>query len=70
MRLLRQFIRIIQINIVLVRHGLEEVIFAIHLFRPIRFLLLLLPWHWFRRVDISHGVRIRRNSRRFGAHFC
>ncbi len=69
MRLLRQFIRIIQINIVLVRHGLEEVIFAIHLFRPIRFLLLLLPWHWFRRVDISHGVRIRRTLEDLGPIF-
>ncbi len=69
MRLLRQFIRIIQINIVLVRNGLEEVIFAIHLFRPIRFLLLLLPWHWFRRVDISHGVRIRRSLEDLGPIF-
>ncbi len=69
MRLLRQFIRIIQINIVLVRHGLEEVIFAIHLFRPIRFLLLLLPWHWFRSVDISHGVRIRRTLEDLGPIF-
>ncbi len=69
MRLLRQFFRIIQINIVLVRHGLEEVIFAIHLFRPVRFLLLLLPWHWFRRVDISHGVRIRRTLEDLGPIF-
>ena len=69
MRLLRQFIRIIQINVVLVRHGLEEVIFAIHLFRPIRFLLLLLPWHWFRSVDISHGVRIRRTLEDLGPIF-
>lgn len=69
MRLLRQFIRIIQINIVLVRHGLEEVIFAIHLFRPIRFLLLILPWHWFRNVDISHGVRIRRTLEDLGPIF-
>lgn len=69
MRLIRQFIRIIQINIVLVRHGLEEVIFAIHLFRPIRFLLLLLPWHWFRRVDISNGVRIRRTLEDLGPIF-
>lgn len=69
MRLIRQFIRIIQINIVLVRHGLEEVIFAIHLFRPIRFVLLLLPWHWFRSVDISHGVRIRRALEDLGPIF-
>ena len=60
MRLIRQFFRIIHINVVLVRHGLEEVIFAIHLFRPIRFLLFLLPWHWFRKKEISAGVRTRR----------
>ncbi|MEM8844471.1 MAG: ubiquinone biosynthesis regulatory protein kinase UbiB [Pseudomonadota bacterium] len=69
MRLLRQFYRIIQINVVLVRNGLEEVILAIHLFRPIRFILLLLPWHWFRSVDISHGVRIRKTLEDLGPIF-
>ena len=69
MRLIRLFIRIIQINVVLVRHGLEEVILAIHLLRPIRFLLLLLPWHWFRRIDISHGVRLRRTLEDLGPIF-
>ena len=66
MRLIRQFVRIFQINMILVRHGLEEVIFAIHFFRPLRFILLLMPWHWFRRVDISHGVRIRRTLEDLG----
>jgi ubiquinone biosynthesis protein len=47
MRLIRQFVRIVQINMILVRNGLEEVIFAIHFFRPLRFILLLMPWHWF-----------------------
>ncbi len=69
MRFIRQFVRIIQINMVLVRHGLEEVIFAIHLFRPIRFLLLILPWHWFRNIDISHGVRVRRTLEDLGPIF-
>ena len=69
MRLLRQFYRIFQINVTLVKHGLEEVIFAVHLFRPIRFLLLLMPWHWFRSVDISHGVRIRRVLEELGPIF-
>ena len=59
MRYVRLFIRLFRINIILIRHGLEEVLFAIPYFRPIRFLLFLLPWHWFRKVDITHGVRIR-----------
>ena len=59
MRYIRLLLRLFRINIVLIRHGLEEVVFAIPYFRPIRFLLLLLPWHWFRKEEITHGVRIR-----------
>ena len=59
MRYIRLFFRIIHINVVLVRHGLEEVLLAVPLFRPMRFLLFLLPWHWFRKLEISHGARIR-----------
>ena len=61
-----QVLRLIHINIVLVRHGLEEVVFAIHLFRPFRFLLYLLPWHWLRKRDIPRAVRIRRSLEDLG----
>ena len=54
-----QILRLLYINLVLVRHGLEEVVFSIHLFRPFRFILYLLPWHWLRQEEISHGRRIR-----------
>jgi hypothetical protein len=30
-----QFLRLLQINRVLVRHGLDELVFNIHLFRPL-----------------------------------
>ncbi|MCY4642425.1 MAG: ubiquinone biosynthesis regulatory protein kinase UbiB [Gammaproteobacteria bacterium] len=59
MRYIRLLFRISHINVVLIRHGLEEVLFAVPYFRPIRFLLFLLPWHWFRKVEIAHGARIR-----------
>lgn len=65
----QQMLRLIHINFVLVRHGLEEVVFAIHLFRPLRFLLYLLPWHWFRSRDVSRGVRIRRALEDLGPIF-
>lgn len=64
-----QIFRLIYINIVLVRHGLEEVVFAIHLFRPFRFLLYLSPFHWVRDTDISHGARIRRALEDLGPIF-
>ena len=43
-----QALRLVHINVVLVRHGLDEIVLATHLFRPVRFLLYLLPWHWLR----------------------
>lgn len=64
-----QILRLIYINIVLVRHGLDEVVFTIHLFRPIRFVLYLFPWHWFRRNGVPHGVRIRRALEDLGPIF-
>lgn len=65
----QQVLRLIHINFVLVRHGLEEVVFAIHLFRPLRFILYLMPWHWLRRRDLSRGVRIRRALEDLGPIF-
>ena len=54
-----QTLRLIHINLVLLRHGLDEVILATHLFRPLRFLIYLSPWHWLRRELPPWPVRIR-----------
>lgn len=57
---LRQLYHLFHINRVLVRHGLDELIFAIHLFRPVRFIERLLPWRWFKEKETrSEGERIR-----------
>ena len=42
------------------RHGLDEVVLAMHLFRPLRFLAYLSPWRWFREEDVPRAIRIRR----------
>ena len=56
-----QLLRLLHINRVLVRHGLDEIIFATHLFRPVGFLRHLLPWNWLPRQqsELSRGARIR-----------
>lgn len=56
-----QIIRLLHINRVLVRHGLDDIILATHLFRPIGFLRHVLPWNWVRRTELeqSRGARIR-----------
>ncbi len=56
---LLQTLRLIRINWVLLRHGLDEVILATHLFRPLRWVKYLLPWHWIRRELPPYPTRIR-----------
>ncbi len=54
-----QILRLLHINFVLARHGLDDIIFAIHLFRPFRFLIYLMPWNWLGGNRKPRGQRIR-----------
>ena len=57
----REGLRVAHIAWVLARHGLDEILLAAHIFRPIRFLRYLSPFYWAslgRRPP--RGVRIRR----------
>ena len=54
-----QVIRLLYIQRVLIRHGLDELVFAMHLFRPVRFLFYLLPWNWVGRDREPRAVRLR-----------
>jgi len=55
-----QLVRLANINFVLARHGLDEIILATHLFRPFRFLYYLAPWNWMPRRRGPRAVRIRK----------
>jgi ubiquinone biosynthesis protein len=64
---LRLIIRLLAIQRVLVRHGLDELIATTHLFRPARYLFLLSPWTWGqRRSEQPRGVRIREALQELG----
>ncbi|HET7650948.1 MAG TPA: ubiquinone biosynthesis regulatory protein kinase UbiB [Gammaproteobacteria bacterium] len=65
----RQVLRLIRINFVLVRHGLDEIVLAAHIFRPIRFLIYLSPFYWLRSRAASRGERIRRALEDLGPIF-
>ena len=66
---LRQILRLAYINIVLVRHGLDDIVLGTHLLRPIRFLLYLLPWNWIGRTQPPRAVRLRRTLEDLGPIF-
>lgn len=54
-----QIVRLLTIQRVLLKHGLDDLVFTLRLFRSIRWLQRLLPWNWFRKPDEAMGVRLR-----------
>ena len=56
----RVLLRLLEIQRVLVRHGLDDFVRATHLYRPLRFLFFLSPWTWFqRRRGATRAERLR-----------
>lgn len=66
---LRQIGRLLAIQRVFIRHGFDEIIFAMHLFRPVRYLRYLLPWNWWRRDYGPRAVRMRQAIEDLGPIF-
>ncbi len=57
---LRVFLRLVEFQRVLVRHGLDEFVRETRLYRPLRFVFMLSPWTWLeRRHGASRGERLR-----------
>ncbi|MEE8511319.1 MAG: ubiquinone biosynthesis regulatory protein kinase UbiB [Acidiferrobacterales bacterium] len=64
-----QLWRLPQITRILVKHDLDEFISAIHLFRPYRWLLRIMPWRWRPRRRVPRGVRLRKALEELGPIF-
>ena len=66
----RVLLRLLEIQRVLLRHGLDDYVRATHLYRPLRFLFFLSPLVWFeRRRRASRGARLRRALEELGPIF-
>jgi ubiquinone biosynthesis protein len=55
----RNLRRLISINFLLARYGLDEVILSLHFMRPLYLLGLINPFNWFRSNDRSQAERLR-----------
>ncbi|HYW90855.1 MAG TPA: ubiquinone biosynthesis regulatory protein kinase UbiB [Gammaproteobacteria bacterium] len=64
-----QSMRLLTIQRVFLRHGLDEVLLDAPVLRSVRFLRHLFPWNWFRRKRAPRGVRIRRALEDLGPIF-
>ena len=59
MILVPQFLRVLTIARVLIRHGFDQLIFSTPMFAPFGFILYLLPWNWRRREYPPRAQRCR-----------
>ncbi len=64
-----QALRLIYISWTLLRHGLDDLILATHLFRPLRFLRWLMWWRLLHNKQVGRGERIRRTLEDLGPIF-
>lgn len=58
MKAISRLIRLMQISFILFRYGLDELVFSLHLFRPLRFFSYLNPYQAVNKKK-PRGVRIR-----------
>ncbi len=72
MNFFSQIARLFEINRILIRHNLDEIIFAIPAFRPLRFIYHISPWNWDKKKRTNRAprpVRIRRALEDLGPVF-
>ncbi|MDX1836145.1 ubiquinone biosynthesis regulatory protein kinase UbiB [Legionella taurinensis] len=69
MKSIKQIFRLLYINWVLARNGLDQLIVSIHLFAPFRFIVYLNPWTWWRRQPLTRGEALRKTLEELGPIF-
>lgn len=69
MKRIKQLLRLLHINYILAKNGLDEVVVSIRLFAPFRFIVYLNPWNWLRRKKLSHGEALRKTLVELGPIF-
>lgn len=59
MRSLKKLFRLLYIKYILLKHGLDRIVWATPLFRPFNFLIIFFPWRWFQKKRPPTGESIR-----------
>lgn len=69
MKSIKQLLRLIHINYILAKNGLDNVVFSLRLFPTLRFIVYLNPWNWLRKKHLSHGAALRQSLEELGPIF-
>ena len=66
---MNRLFRLIYINYVLAKNGLDQVIVSMGLFSSFRFIIYLNPWYWTRRKSQTPGEALRKSLEELGPIF-
>ena len=69
MKSIKQLLRLIHINHVLAKNGLDNLIVSLRLFAPLRFIVYLNPWNLFRKEQLTRGQALRKSLEELGPIF-
>lgn len=69
MNYFKQLKRLFQINNVFAKNGLDKLVVTIKIFAPIRFIVYLNPWNWFRKNTLTRGEALRMSFEELGPIF-
>ncbi|STY27926.1 ubiquinone biosynthesis protein [Legionella wadsworthii] len=69
MKSIKKLVRLIHINYILAKNGLDNVVVSLRLFAPLRFIIYLNPWNWFRKEQLTHGEALRKSLEALGPIF-
>jgi ubiquinone biosynthesis protein len=69
MNSIKQLVRLIHINYILAKNGLDNLVVSLRLFTPLRFMVYLNPWNLFRKVPLTRGEALRKSLEELGPIF-
>ncbi len=69
MKTFKQLYRLWRINYILAKNGLDQVVVSLRLFAPLRFIVFLNPWNWFRKAKTTRGEALRKTLEELGPIF-
>lgn len=69
MKSIKQLLRLLQINYIFARNGLDNLVVSIRIFAPLRFLIYFNPWNWFRKAPLTSGEALRKSLEELGPIF-
>lgn len=69
MKSIKKIVRLIHIYYIFSSNGLDSLVVSIKIFAPLRFIVYLNPWNWFRKEPLTRGQALRKSLEELGPIF-